>query len=219
MAEAETNQLPTEENFDYEEEESLVSMILKNGFKILLGLIVLVVLAVGIFFAIQFLTKQTKKTPAKTATSSPAKPVQNEAFPQVTGQTQTTASYKDSTYNYSISLPSGWEAFKRTGENGSYQTGFRPSGSTDVPFVVNIQPNTQNLDLKSIVTTRFGNTKTYEEKTIGGQKALLVSVPEAGYNSYFIIKNKVIYELSFATGDNTYLPFANSFVSSFRFTR
>lgn len=219
MAEAETNQLPTEENFDYEEEESLVSMILKNGFKILLGLIVLAVLAIGIFFAIQFLTKQTAKTTQKTTTQKETKQTETQTFPQTTTQPLTTNSYKDSTYNYSVSLPTGWEAFKRTGENGYYQTGFRPSGSTDVPFVVNTQPNTQNLDLKSIVTTRFGNNKTSEEKTIDGQKALFISAPELGYNSYFVIKNKVIYELSFATGNTTYLPFANSLISSFRFTR
>lgn len=218
MTGSEENQLPPEENFDYEE-ESLVSMILKNGFKILLGLIVVIGIGAGIFFAVQFLTKQTTQPNNKqnTANNQTKQSSSNSSFPETTTAPQASV-YTDSTYSYSISLPTGWEAFKRISENGAYQTGIRPSGSLDVPIVINTQEVPQNTTLQSVVKTRFDD-KTYEEKTINGQKALYVSVKEAGYDSYFFLKNGVLYEISYATGNPTYLPFATSLVSSFKLSR
>lgn len=221
MEQGQDQKISENDNFDYEEEQSLVSIVLKNGLKILLGLIVVVAIIIGIIFSVRLFTNNKPST-TKTATTTTA-PTNKAAttFPRSTTTQQRTAqsSYKDTTYNYSLQLPVGWEAFKRTELNGAYQTGLRPVGSTDVPMVINTQPNPQNLTIQNVIASAFGEDYPYENKTIGGQNAAMVTDPTGTIQSYFIANSRGIYEIALTKQNPNYTPTLSSILSSLKITR
>lgn len=223
MEQGQDTKISEGDNFEYEEEQSLISIILKNGLKILLGLIVVVAIIIGIIFSVRLFTGSKSTTTTKTANSSvtPTTKPGTTTFPNSTAtQPRTNAfSYRDNSYNYSVQLPIGWEAFKRTEINGAYQIGIRPVGSTDVPMVINTQPNPQNMDTQSVIYSAFGQNYPYQNKTLGGQNFALITDPTGTIQSYFLGSSKGIYELSINNQNPDYYPTISSVLDSFKITQ
>jgi len=212
---------PQDPTYYEEEDGSLLSLITNNIVKIIIGLVILVLLIGGVIF---FLNTRTNQTATKTATVNKPTPTRTITTPpsQLPGtgsQTQPTQAdttslktYTDNTLKYSVSTPPNWEAFKRAGNDISYQTGFRPVGSADVPITINVQPNSSNLSLEEIVAQMYGSAPK-ELKQVNGKPAYLVQ--NSGFNSYIFVHNGKIYEISGSTV-GSYVDVFNQVVSSFR---
>ena len=130
----------------------------------------------------------------------------------------TNTPYTDMKYKFAITLPKGWEAFKRAGDTNAYQIGLRKIGSPDVPITINSQPNTENLSLNAWVDSQYGQLYPRQTVKIAKKDALLINNVLRNYQSYFVLHEKNVHEISVSTINSDYMTTFQSILPSFHFT-
>ncbi len=154
--------------------------------------------------------KQTAVTTTAQTTTKGGLPVGGASTTSMVGSKK----YTDSTFGYSVAIPSNWETFKRAGTPNAYQIAIHPQGSSDVPFTIGAQSGTTETDW---INTVYGTNYPRTSVQIAGRPALQISTPS--YISYYTHDSSHVYEISEALGKPEYQPVYQSLLASLSFSK
>lgn len=182
-----------------EESNSLKSLIFSKSLKsLILGFVFVLLFASSAYFFLSSRNKQNSSLSQKTSPSFPKNNFEKASLnPTTSWQT-----YNNTDFNYSIKHPKGWETYKRAVDGSDYQIALRPLGQESAPITISSQSNEQNISAEDFVKNQFGDSYPIEKKKIGNLEAVFVKNSSLNYVTYFVNKNKRMYELAALSNEN-----------------
>lgn len=125
--------------------------------------------------------------------------------------------YTNSTYKYSVKIPTDWEAIRQSGDDSVIS--IRPIGASNIPVIFNSQSNKNNLSLNTWIDNQLGKNYPREIKKLNSYDAVFVHNTTSPYefDVYYLTNGSVVYELSGSTLNNDQLQIFDQILSTFKF--
>lgn len=212
------NNTPSDNEFD-EGEGSVIPRIIS----LIIGIVVILIIIIGIVF----LFNRFKPGPKPSITPTPTPAVSQMPTPTSTFPTQQTYptptpsyqhgnGYTDTQSGLTFKLADRWRVFTRATSTTGYQLGISPNDTPDVPVVINIQQNVNNMSLEQ-VTAYFDDGAARRATTVAGQRAYFIQRTPAGFTANIFIRNGQIFEVIGLLKNQYYANVYTQIVSSMHF--
>lgn len=147
------------------------------------------------FFGIVYVSNKQYETP----TSVTPTPNLYTAPSTTSDQTANWKTYINTSFYYSVKIPTNWEAFRQTGDDTIIS--MRQVGLEEIPITINAQVNKKSVSVNEWVSSQYGVSYPRETKILYGKTWVIVNSNISPYSSrsYFTSHKDKVYQLGVST--------------------